>query len=75
MLPVQLPSNITAVPTQITAGPMRQQRHHIYYMVPVNNSQYDYSFKFNGAADNKTADIKVDFSGASGAYTHSVKVN
>ncbi|MBD1366072.1 SusE domain-containing protein [Mucilaginibacter sp. ZT4R22] len=46
-----------------------------FYMVPVNNSQYDYSFKFTGAADNKTADIKVDFSGASGAYTHSVKVN
>ena len=46
-----------------------------FYMVPVNNSQYDYCFKFNGAADNKTADIKVDFSGATGAYTHSVKVN
>jgi hypothetical protein len=46
-----------------------------YYMVPVNNSQYDYSFKFTGAADNKTADIKVDFSGNVPAYTHSVKVN
>lgn len=46
-----------------------------YYMVPVNSNQYDNCFKFTGAADNKTADIKVDFSGAAGAYTHSVKVN
>jgi hypothetical protein len=46
-----------------------------YYMVPVNDSQYDYCFKFTGAADNKTADIIVDFSGTAGAYTHLVKVN
>ena len=45
-----------------------------YYMVPVNNSQYDYCFKFVGAADNKTADIIVDFSGTAAAYTHSVTV-
>ncbi|WP_423148001.1 SusE domain-containing protein [Rubrolithibacter danxiaensis] len=42
-------------------------------MYPVDNSQYDYTFKFNGDADNKNADIKVDFN-ASGAYTHSVTI-
>jgi hypothetical protein len=46
-----------------------------YYMVPVNSSQYDNCFKFTGAADNKTADIKVDWSATAAAYTHSVKVN
>lgn len=45
-----------------------------YYMVPVNSSQYDNSFKFVGAADNKTADIRVDFSATAPAYTHSVTV-
>ncbi|OOQ56520.1 SusE domain-containing protein [Mucilaginibacter pedocola] len=45
-----------------------------YYMVPVNSNQYDYCFKFTGAADNKTADIKVDFSANGPAYTHSVTV-
>lgn len=45
-----------------------------YYMVPVNSSQYDNCFKFVGAADNKTADIRVDFSASAPAYTHSVTV-
>lgn len=45
-----------------------------YYMVPVNSSQYDYCFKFTGAADNKTADIVVDFSADAKAYTHKVTV-
>jgi hypothetical protein len=35
-----------------------------YYMKTVNNSQYDYCFKFNHAFDNKTADIKVMFNTA-----------
>lgn len=43
-----------------------------YEVVPVDNSQYDYSFKFTSGADNHNADVKVDFSGAT--YTHSVTV-
>ncbi|WP_413668856.1 SusE domain-containing protein [Mucilaginibacter sp. Mucisp86] len=45
-----------------------------WYMVPVNNSQYDFCFKFTGAADNHNADIVVDFSADAAAYTHSVTV-
>ncbi|WP_207435921.1 SusE domain-containing protein [Sabulibacter ruber] len=45
-----------------------------WYMVPVDNSRYDFAFKFNENADRKNADIKVDFSGTSGPYTHSVTV-
>jgi hypothetical protein len=44
----------------------------VYYMVPVNNSQYDNCFKFNHAFDNKTADIKVMFNAMQPAYTHTV---
>jgi hypothetical protein len=43
-------------------------------MVPVNDSQYDFSFKFTGAADNHNADIVVDFSADAVAYTHVVTV-
>jgi hypothetical protein len=46
-----------------------------YYMKPVNNSQYDYCFKFNHAFDNKTADIKIMFNNAAAEYTHSVTGN
>jgi hypothetical protein len=45
-----------------------------WYMVPVDGSQYDFAFKFNGDADRKNADIKVDFSAAADHYTHSVTV-
>ncbi|MFC6997100.1 SusE domain-containing protein [Rufibacter roseus] len=44
-----------------------------WYMVPVDNSRYDFAFKFNADADRKNADIKVIFSGTS-PYTHSVTV-
>ncbi|RFZ85073.1 hypothetical protein DYU05_05580 [Mucilaginibacter terrenus] len=43
-----------------------------YYMKPVNNSQYDYTFKFNHAFDNKTASIKVIFNTTVPEYTHTV---
>jgi hypothetical protein len=46
-----------------------------YNMVPVNNSQYDYAFKFNHNFDNKTADIKVIFNTAVAQYTHTVTGN
>jgi hypothetical protein len=45
-----------------------------YYMVPVNSTQYDFCFKFNHAADNKTADIMVNFSADVPNYTHKVTV-
>ncbi|WP_462267195.1 SusE domain-containing protein [Mucilaginibacter sp.] len=45
-----------------------------FYLVPVSSAQYDNSFKFASAADNKTADIRVDFSATATAYTHSVTV-
>ncbi|RFZ94462.1 hypothetical protein D0C36_02620 [Mucilaginibacter conchicola] len=43
-----------------------------YYMVPVNNSVYDFAFKFNHDFDNKSADIKVFFNADVAAYTHTV---
>ncbi|HEK20868.1 MULTISPECIES: SusE domain-containing protein [unclassified Mucilaginibacter] len=43
-----------------------------YYMVPVDNSVYDYTFKFNHDLDNKSADIKVMMNADVAAYTHTV---
>ncbi|MBE9583226.1 SusE domain-containing protein [Mucilaginibacter sp. JRF] len=43
-----------------------------YDVVAVDNSQFDYAFKFITGADNHNVDIKIDFSGAT--YTHSVTV-
>lgn len=45
-----------------------------FYMVPVNNSQFDYCFKFSTAADNATANIQVNFGPDIPAYTNSVIV-
>ncbi|WP_158828585.1 SusE domain-containing protein [Mucilaginibacter lacusdianchii] len=44
-----------------------------FYLLPVDGSQYDYSYKFNGAADNKNVDITVSFA-PTGTYTHSITV-
>ena len=44
-----------------------------WFMVPVNDTRWDYCFKFDGSADNKTADVKVMFNPAA-AYTHQVIV-
>lgn len=43
-----------------------------FYMVPVDNSVYDYTFKFNHDLDNKTGDFKVIFNADVAAYTHTV---
>lgn len=43
-----------------------------FYMVPVDNSVYDYTFKFNHDLDNKTGDVKVIFNADVAAYTHTV---
>ncbi|QCR24684.1 SusE domain-containing protein [Pontibacter sp. SGAir0037] len=45
-----------------------------WFMYPVDGSRYDFSFKFNGDADRRNADIKVDFSATANNYTHSVTV-
>jgi hypothetical protein len=45
-----------------------------YYIVPVDNSQWDYTYKFTGAADGKTCDITLDMN-AGDTYTHTVKVH
>jgi hypothetical protein len=44
-----------------------------WFMLPVNDSPFDFSFKFGGAADNKTCDVKVVFD-PSTTYTHQVIV-
>jgi hypothetical protein len=44
-----------------------------FYLLPVDGSQYDYSYKFNGAADNKNVDITVSFA-PTGTYTHTITV-
>ena len=44
-----------------------------FNVVPVDNSQYDFSFKFYKAADNKNVDMEVKFQ-AEGVYTHTVTV-
>ncbi len=46
-----------------------------FYMLPVNNSQYDFAFKFNHDFDNKSANIRVMFNATVPAYTHSVTTN
>ena len=45
-----------------------------WFLKPVGTSQWDFCYKFNGNADNKNADILVDFSSASSAYTHTVTI-
>lgn len=44
-----------------------------YYLVPVNNSQYDFAFKFNKAADNKKVDMTLILN-ATSTYTHTVVI-
>lgn len=44
-----------------------------FNVVPVDNSQYDFSFKFYKEADNKNVDVEVLFR-ADGNYTHTVTV-
>jgi hypothetical protein len=44
-----------------------------WFMVPVNDTRWDYCFKFDGAADNKTTDVKIIFK-AESAYTHQIIV-
>lgn len=46
-----------------------------FYMYPQNDSQYDFSFKFNHDFDNKSANIKVMFNSTVPEYTHSVTAN
>jgi hypothetical protein len=44
-----------------------------WFMLPVNDTRWDFSFKFDGEADNKTTDVKIIFK-AESPYTHQVIV-
>ncbi|MDB5020923.1 MAG: SusE outer membrane protein, partial [Pedobacter sp.] len=44
-----------------------------FNVVPVDNSQYDFSFKFNHAADNHNVDLVLKLN-AESSYTHTVTV-
>lgn len=43
-----------------------------WFMVPVTDDRWNNSFKFDEAADNSTADIRIDFNTSVDEYTHSV---
>jgi len=45
-----------------------------FYLFPIQPSQWDYSFKFPGGIDGKTADINVSLAPTATNYTHSVSV-
>lgn len=45
-----------------------------WFMFPVSDDRWQNSFKFDGAVDNNTADVRVTFS-PTAAYTHQVVVN
>lgn len=45
-----------------------------WFMLPVNGTQWDFCFKFDGAVDNATADVRVIFDPAA-TYTHEVVKN
>ncbi|MEZ0484340.1 SusE domain-containing protein [Fibrella aquatica] len=44
-----------------------------FFLLPIGESQWDYTYKFNGAVDNKNADIMVSLS-PTGPYTHRVTI-
>lgn len=46
-----------------------------FTLVPVDNSQWDYTYKFQTAADNKQVKITADFSPSSAFYSYKVVVN
>lgn len=45
-----------------------------YYLVPVNNSDYDYTYKFRSELDKANADVTVFLSPDVEAYTHEITV-
>ncbi|MVN92824.1 SusE domain-containing protein [Mucilaginibacter aquatilis] len=45
-----------------------------FNLTKVDGNQYDNSYKFNSAADNKNVDITVNFNAASTAYNHTITV-
>jgi hypothetical protein len=45
-----------------------------YYLVPVNNSDYDYTYKFRSELDKANADVTVFLSPDAEAYTHEITV-
>ncbi|HEX9509565.1 MAG TPA: SusE domain-containing protein [Puia sp.] len=43
-----------------------------WFLYPVDNSQYNYCFKFNGGADNHNCDINMYYTADKANYTHEV---
>jgi hypothetical protein len=45
-----------------------------FYLLPVNNSDYDFTYKFPSAADRANVDITVTLSPGAPNYLHEVKI-
>jgi hypothetical protein len=45
-----------------------------YYLTPVENSNYDFTYKFMGALDMQNVNATINFSGDAPAYTHGFTV-
>ncbi len=45
-----------------------------FYLLPVNNSDYDFTYKFPSQADKANVDITVTLSSGAANYTHEVKI-
>jgi len=56
------------------SGPNANTPASFFYMVSVDSSQYDYTFKFASATDNKNVNAEINFSSSVPAYTHSFTI-
>jgi hypothetical protein len=45
-----------------------------WYLTPIGDNSYDFTFKFAAAVDNATVNGKIDLSGSAAAYTHSFTI-
>lgn len=45
-----------------------------WFLTPINDNSYDYTFKFAAAIDNSNVNAVIDFSGSATAYTHSFTI-
>jgi len=45
-----------------------------WFLNPIQDNSYDFTYKFAAAVDNATVDGRIDFSGSAAAYTHSFTV-
>ena len=45
-----------------------------FYLLPVNNSDYDFTYKFPSEADKANVDITVTLSPGAANYMHEIKI-